>query len=312
MSERCGHATVPSNCFRLLQNCCIRPALNIAASVMSALQHLAREMPPPQQLRLLSGGLAPDSAKVYLLKNERKVLRISPPEFPNVVREMTHKAKMARDALGPQLGRPIPLPLQQWESEGVSCALFEEFVPISRNKLVRWLQVRRVAPLVLTWLRDVAEIDRGPNNAVKINLEALASCPSQSVRAAALSALSTMHSAARFRSAVMHGDLWTGNLLLPRSTDREFVIIDWGGSIVDGFPIFDLVRFGEAIRLGSSAFRKELVAHARILDCELRQTRTYLLAALGHIWRNLQQFPAERFASMAARNLRTIDAALNG
>jgi aminoglycoside phosphotransferase (APT) family kinase protein len=112
-------------------------------------------------------------------------------------------------------------------------------------------------------------------------------------------------------SRVMHGDLWLGNVMLDPSKMREFMIIDWGGSSVDGLPIFDLVKFAESAGLPPRVLNTELVAHAERLGCSLEQTRIYLVAALGYTWQNLNQFPPERFKVMAENSLRTIDEALN-
>jgi hypothetical protein len=98
---------------------------------------------------------------------------------------------------------------------------------------------------------------------------------------------------------------------LDPSGEREFMVIDWRGSQVDGFPIFDLVRFAESAGLSSKALRAELAQHAERLECGIGDTRDYLSAALGLIWANLDQFPPERFALMGTRNLQTLEAALN-
>lgn len=279
---------------------------------MSAIPLLDGRMPPQPRLRLLSGGLAADSAKAYLVGGEGKVLRISPPEFPNVISEMTRKAALARDVLGPTLGRPIPLPLEQWEAEGVSCALFEELAPVSRNVFLRRMQLRRIVPLVLEWLRNISEVDRGVSEDAETNLRALMSSPNEMLRAEAESALSAMRFVpSPLKARVMHGDMWIGNVLLRPSHPSEFTVIDWGGSNVDGLPIFDLIKFAEGVRLSPRQLRTELSAHAAAIDCQLEHTRIYLLAALGSIWRDLGEFPAERFAAMAEANLRTLDSALN-
>jgi hypothetical protein len=229
-----------------------------------------------------------------------------------VIREMVEKAEQARDALGERLGRPIPTPLDQWEVEGISCALFEELTPISRNRVRRFLQLRKTTPQVLEWLRQIADLNRGANVGAQACVKALAGCPFEPLRAAAAKAFARI-SAGTFvvRSAVMHGDLWIGNVLLDSSGARDFMVIDWRGSNIDGFPIFDLVKFAESVRMPARALRAELAAHAERLGCSLEDTYIYLVAALGYIWRNLDQFPPERFAEMAAGNLATMKAALN-
>jgi hypothetical protein len=255
-----------------------------------------------------------DAVCVYLVNDGgTSVLQVSSPAFPDVVRELTQKIAAAREVLGVHLGSPIPVPLDQWQVNGVSCALFEEFTPISRGRLTRFLQLRKIRLPVLAWLRQIAAIDRGPANEAKRCLQALAKCPYETLSALATNALERIEDGSFApRSRVMHGDLTLGNVLLDPSNIREFMIIDWRGSDVDGYPIFDLVKFAEAVRLRPRALRFELAAHAERLACDIQDTVFYLVTALGHIWLNLDQFPPERFAAMAKRNLNTLDAALNG
>lgn len=229
-----------------------------------------------------------------------------------VIREAVERNRIAREALGPELGDVIPTPLAQWETQGISCALFEQFRPISSGRLRRQLQLRSIAPRVLRWLRGVAQLDRGTSTKPEEAFQALAGCPYEALRDAAIGALNCVKIGAFLpRKRVMHGDFWTGNVLLDASGKREFIVIDWGGSSVDGLPIFDLVRFAESARMPASSLRRELRAHAERLACGIADTRLYLLGALGLIWRDLGEFPPERFAAMATRNLQTLDAALN-
>lgn len=250
-----------------------------------------------------------DGSTVYLVGS--KILKVSPPAFPNVIREMTDKARMARQALGPALGSHIPAPLEEWESNGVTCALFDRLIPISNNRFKQFVQLQKLTPKVLAWLRQIAAIGSGVNRSAAACLKALSECPYDGLREPARLALERLNSGDFVpRSTVMHTDLWTGNLLLDPSCTRDFVVIDWRGSEVDGFPIFDLVKFAESARLSPSALRFELIAHAEILQCALEDTLSYLMAALGHIWLHLDQFPPERFADMAESNLQTLQNAL--
>lgn len=260
----------------------------------------------------LSSGLLDDCASVYRVDHNR-VLKVSPPAFPNVAREMAEKADMARACLGNDLGWAVAKVLRHWEENGVSCALFEELTNISDNRVKRFIQVRRVTPPVLTWLRAVAALDHGISDQGETCLQALVGCPYEALRAPAEVALATVRSGTFVpRSRIMHSDFWVGNVMLDPAGVRPFVLIDWRGSNVDGFPIFDLVKFAQSSGLGRRALRAELAAHAEALGCDIRDTRSYLLAALGYIWIHLEQFPPERFLAMGENCLATLDNALNG
>ncbi len=68
---------------------------------------------------------------------------------------------------------------------------------------------------------------------------------------------------------------------------------------MDGFAIYDLMRFAGSFRLSPQMLREELAAHAAALGVPVEQTGTYLMAGLGHYARNLGQFPLPRFRAMA-------------
>lgn len=261
---------------------------------------------------LLSSGLLEDCASVYRVDHNR-VLKVSPAAFPNVAREMAEKADLARNSLGEGLRWAVAIVLRQWEVDGVSCALFEELTTISNKRLKRFIQVRRVTPAVLGWLRDVAALDRGISNQGETCLQALAECPYETLRRPAEAALASVRSGVFvLRSRIMHGDFWVGNVMLDPNGIRPFVVIDWRGSTLDGFPIFDLVKFAQSSGLSRKLFRAELGAHADRLGCDIRETRNYILAALGYIWLHLEQFPPERFLAMGESCLGAVDNALNG
>jgi hypothetical protein len=253
-----------------------------------------------------------DGARVYSVEDDRSyVLHISPDAFPSVVRESVDKSQKAREALGPQLAAVIPVPLAQWEIKGVTCALFEEFRPISDRPFTRYLHMRNIRPKVLSWLRGVVQLDRGESSVSEQALQALGCCPYEQLRQAAASALQRVKADGFVpQKRIMHGDLWSGNVLLDPTGKRQFTLIDWRGSNVDGFAVFDLIKFSESARMSSRDLRRELHAHAQSLNCDVGDTRIYLLAALGLIWLNLDQFPPDRFAAMALRNFRTLEAAL--
>ena len=278
------------------------------------IEYLAGRVSDRATLRLLSSGITADATQTFEVEsNPPRIFQVSPTAFPNVVREAAQKAEAAREALGDALGWAVLTPLEEWETHGASCALFEQLTPLSPNRLKRYLQKKKITPAVIEWLRKVAAIDRGHNNQAEVCLTALANCPNPPLRVAADQALGRLNRglfAPRFR--VMHTDFWIGNILLDPSGLRRFVAIDWRGSQVDGYPIFDLIRFADSVRLGTNVLRSELQKHAEVLGCELEDSRSYLVAALGHLWMNLDQFPAERFADMAERSLKVLDRAIHG
>jgi hypothetical protein len=65
---------------------------------------------------------------------------------------------------------------------------------------------------------------------------------------------------------LMHGDFWKGNILIAPKADfpaagtrwnERFVIIDWPGSITQGYAMFDLIRLAQSFRLSSNALKRD-------------------------------------------------------
>lgn len=92
-------------------------------------------------------------------------------------------------------------------------------------------------------------------------------------------------------------------------SDR-FVIIDWAGSEIYGYAMYDLVGLAQSMRLNARNLRREVVRHCRLLRCEPADATSYLVAALGHIAMNLERFPIDRYAHMAESCFATLDHAL--
>lgn len=106
------------------------------------------------------------------------------------------------------------------------------------------------------------------------------------------------------RFVLMHGDLWKGNILLKNDSwknflfPKDFIIIDWTGSVVEGYPIYDLIRAVDSFKASNNTLRFECTRHAKALDCSFFDIRSYLLAALGHYGRYREHFPYESWVNL--------------
>jgi len=229
----------------------------------------------------------------------------------------TERARQAKQALGPELGRVILDPLVEGELDGLTFSILPYCAPFSSSPWIwRWQRLT-LRPALLRWLREVVRAtaispeDRKIEEGFAVPLERLARMPavSASLRAAAAQArerLAKRHFSPR--QVLMHGDLWKDNLLIDQrgakgrahaSVHDSFVVIDWPGSTLAGYPIYDLLCLADSIGLRGRRFRDEVDIHARILGCEPMDVRTHLLAALAHTALHLEHFPVERFAQLA-------------
>jgi hypothetical protein len=247
-----------------------------------------------------------DGTSAYLL-NDRFVVLLSPPAFPMVAEVAARRAEEARERLHPAGDAVVLTSIATGQMHGRSFSISPRCIPIDKHSIPFRLTGRRsYGKRITAWLREVVSTAEGPTQAaaerLSENLGALlrtSALPSDLRAAATLQLRELATDSYKPRFAPMHGDLWTGNVM--RLDPRPFVVIDWRGFLAQGFPIYDLIRSAESFRLSPQQLHSELAAHARQLDTDIEHTAVYLLAALGHIVLTLDQFPIDRFISMATR-----------
>ena len=263
--------------------------------------------------------VADDPAKL-LVKDLRgrklAVVLVASPVEPELVGRGMRIAGEAKHVLGESLGCVILTPLGEGTIRGLSYTILPFQRPISEGMIARryWRLVLR--PKVLDWVAGISE--RTATRVDDVDVQSTFEVPLEH-----LAALETMHpeirSAARNSllqlkgsewepySVLMHGDLWEDNLLLASpspwfSTDRRnppFVVIDWPGATLRGYPMYDLLRITHSMRLGNSALRREISRHCEIFGVGAAGAVGHLLACLGHIGLNLGCFPMEMYTAMS-------------
>ncbi len=253
-----------------------------------------------------------DSTAIYMVKglDARSILQLSPAAFPDVVAEGCDRARSFVEAIGEPLSGAVVLPMVQGRIDGISYAFTTWRAPVPSGRFAGWIARRQLAPALLDWLEAIAGHARLGDAATYIaNLRALADFP-YIAPLIAEQAEAAIEAVERGEAAPlhvpMHGDLWSGNILLASDRpDPPFAVIDWRGSRVDGYPIYDLVRFAESFRLPAGRLRAELRRHATALGVPMADGEVQLLAALGHYARNLGEMPDDAFRAMAQSSFET-------
>jgi len=247
-----------------------------------------------------------DAQSIYVL-DEDFVLYVAPEDFPEVSSEQAHAMIAMRSRLDPKSGSVIPEVISHGVSEGRSYLILPLCYPLATGRLTGRIDRFRITQNVLEWLRLMtARSNTGDENVyarfeeslVAMNVNAALPDRLRTGSERAISALKSFPELAR--SVPMHGDLWQGNIM--RHKDGSLAIIDWAGSITDGYGVYDLIRFAESFKISRAKLHRELNWQAVKLGGDPGIVLPmHLLSALGHYLLNLNEFPFERFLPMAVR-----------
>lgn len=241
----------------------------------------------------------------------------SNPVSPGLVARGMRLAREAKNTLGPELGAAILDPLFEGEFNGLSCAVLPHCHPLSKWRLLNRYQLHLLRPGLFHWLRQVTE--RTVNVPDPASVESEIAVPLANLarheelpdrlRDGASAALARLDEKTWSpRQVLAHNDLWPGNVLIDyrnitnrgdRRWRERFVIIDWPTASTRGYPIFDLMRLSMYFNYSDRHLRSELECHCGLLNCELPEAESYLLAALAGLLHNLEHFPLPLYRRMA-------------
>lgn len=271
-------------------------------------------------LSLLSESTLTDHGSTVVLIGDsesarRAVILLSAQTFPLAIERAMSCASRAKAFLGAELGRRILDPVTVDRLNGLSYAVLPYCDPISYSRSVWWSQKILLGPALFDWLWQVNRQTLSDLPPEKVNtvflqpLRRMATMPhfQATVRAAASRSIARLESGNWTpKSVLMHGDLWKGNVLLTPSNGKSsfnwlsdnFAVIDWGGSLLCGYAIYDLVRLGQSFGLRAGAFSSEIHRHCKLLDCDAIDAQSYLLSALGDFAERLERFPLSRYLSL--------------
>lgn len=245
------------------------------------------------------------------------VVLCSPSVSPDLIAQGSRRAADAKQALGPKLGKVILDPLGEGEVAGLSYVVLPFRQPLSEKRLAGWLQRRRVGPMVLDWLHgltkqtlcDVTDAEVYARFKRPLWLLAEAVDATDAVRRAAeigLRGLDQGKWTPRF--VLMHNDLWKGNILLDEH--GGIVVIDWPGSMVDGYAMYDLIRLADSFGVSDRVLGEQVRAHCRLLGCDARHAASHLAASLGYLLGHLDHFPMHLFLPLADKCVTRITSAV--
>lgn len=252
--------------------------------------------------------VADDPVKRLIVDGRRRpwgVVFWAPASAPGRIARDMDRLEQARTALGDGLGEVVLQPRETGWIDQRSYAIVPYCKPFADRGVAGHLHRASLRPRLLHWLEQVTAQTQHPveqEHALREAIDHLASLsilPSPVRTLASDAGRKLLAGPHQPRHVLCHNDLWAGNILrAPRGDRFGFVLIDWGASRTDGFPIYDLLRLAVSLRLGARALRRELNRHCAALDCGPEDAVGYLAAALGQLGLNREHFPLDRYAAL--------------
>ncbi|MDM8543411.1 phosphotransferase [Desulfococcaceae bacterium HSG9] len=252
-------------------------------------------------------------------------LLASNPKSCDLIARNTAKARLARHKLNNSLGTVILTPIAESRFQGLSWAIFPlKRLPAEKGWAWRY-QKLMLTPQLLGWLagvvghtkRALTSEDAGQRLCEPLQKLATDRQFSSGIRSAAQKALARYEQGLwKPQTVLVHNDLWKGNILLPLSEERrkkypEFYIIDWAGSNSVGFPFFDLMKLMHNLGLPGIVMRQVIKKHCRVLNFELEDAMSSLLAAIADLGEHLEYFPRPRYIAMATELIECLASVIN-
>lgn len=242
------------------------------------------------------------------------VIVCSRPAAPEVASRAAKVAEEVRDVVGKELGEAIIRPIVSGHIQGRSYVLLPYCPDFSAYKPVRLAQRMLIRRPLLNWLQQATASAVKAHSAADAKRSFTAALEhleqqnlfDEGVQTEIRRSLQRIELGQwQPRHTFDHNDLWLGNVMLAPKTTMfapsryPFVLIDWPGANPMGYGIYDLIRIAPELKLSAAGLKKELIAHSLALQCDLEDTRGHLLAALGYLHMNIENFPERRYIKNA-------------
>ncbi|MHC5211500.1 MAG: aminoglycoside phosphotransferase family protein [Planctomycetota bacterium] len=253
-----------------------------------------------------------DSPDVYRLRDPggsvTGILYVAREANEQMVDRMLDRADAVRSALGEPLGQRVVREVWRGDWQGRRAAVFPYYQSLeTTQRLIYRMLRRRMRRHLYEWLhavlqasrRDIDDTADARRALTFMREEAGVSSPIQDEADRLLDRLA--RGAWVPSTSVMHQDLWLGNVLLMQPyKPASFVVIDWAGSQLRGWPLFDLLRLVASMGDARNGLR-ELARHVQTLGGEPQDASGAVLCALGGIGLDLEHFPPSEYREMCER-----------
>lgn len=227
---------------------------------------------------------------------------------PLLMNRAVENIQSARVNVSAGVAKHILQPVATGADELLSYAVWPAKKPFpSKGRLNRIFARTRFAKPVLEWNKNLTceTLTDADISVTQANLQAIHGDEAlpERMREDTLRAEQRMQAGTwQPKNCIQHGDFWSGNILLPTGPqDASFYIIDWAGMQGDGYPFLDLARMLMSLRCRYRISADHIDDLGNRVNCDRSDVISYTLSGLGHVRRNLEYFPLDRYRYMAVK-----------
>ncbi len=255
-----------------------------------------------------------DATSKYIISAKNNldyVLIISSDTNPRTVQIAVENIRKIKPLMTSETNSPIAEPLYEGQFQGLSYATWLRHTTFHESRYRRATRKPFLVPKVFHWLQKVnsetfksdlpiSQLQSGFHDPLLYVGSNTSMLPA--IRRIAQIALAQLENETwRPTQIAQHSDFWMGNVLLQNKRNDKtfnphgFVVIDWGGAKVNGYPFIDLARFAMSANTKRHVFANEVSRHANIIGCNRIEVLFYVASALGDLGLNLDCFPEQRY-----------------
>lgn len=224
----------------------------------------------------------------------------------DIVKRGAENATMIRGRLPEPICFTIAAPRLVEVVDGIRFAAYDHHYPLRRGRVMRRQQDLITLPMITRWLTDAVGVSQQPAEdiaEVEYHLNGILDCPelSSPVRDFAAEAIAKLRAKEWHpKYTLMHDDMWRDNVLRADAKvhGSPIAVIDWPGGTMRGYPFYDLLRLLISFTMSNFYAKRAIRAHCRALRCDFEEIGWYLAAALGRLYRNINNYRYDRYLQL--------------
>jgi len=262
------------------------------------------------QLLMPQKSVVDDTTKVLILNENKEAIAVlicAYIKFGDLPKKAVLNSSEIKLKLNGEVSDVVISPLCYGEKAGVYYSLWQYYSPFSSNKAIKYIQKNKLKSQIFSWLLSASEQSKVKASEEEVRekfikpLELL--YENNSIRAEIKHEIGGQIKKIKNKKwqpffCIEHNDFWLGNILINKKNSYGISVIDWAGANSKGFAIYDLIRISLSMKVSNAFFLNQLSLICEVLECDIENSKGYLLSSFANLAMNLGDFPEERFVCL--------------